>query len=259
MSPYDFDGEKYKKASKHQKEWGNRLIGQLRLKGNESILDLGCGDGVLTEQLSFLVPNGHVLGIDASAGMIQTAKQFSRNNLEFHQMDIRDMSYADEFDVIFSNAALHWLRDHNSLLRSAYHALKPGGILLWNFAGSGSCLNFFETVRQIMAEENYQQYFKNFEWPWFMPCKTEYEELAASEEFREFSVTEEMADRTFADAGEMIRWIDQPSLVPFIQRVPEEKKEAFRTEVIEEMLRKTLRSDGTCFETFRRIRVNALR
>ena len=92
-----------------------------------------------------------------------------------------------------------------------------------------------------------------------MPCKTEYEELAASEEFREFSVTEEMADRTFADAGEMIRWIDQPSLVPFIQRVPEEKKEAFRTEVIEEMLRKTLRSDGTCFETFRRIRVNALR
>ena len=165
MSPYEFDGEKYKKASKHQKEWGNRLIGQLRLKGNESILDLGCGDGVLTEQLSFLVPNGHVLGIDASAGMIQTAKQFSRNNLEFLQMDIRDMSYADEFDVIFSNSALHWLRDHNSLLRSAYHALKPGGILLWNFAGSGSCLNFFETVRQIMAEENYQQYFKNFEWP----------------------------------------------------------------------------------------------
>lgn len=211
MSPYEFDGEKYKKASKHQKEWGNRLIAQLHLKGNESILDLGCGDGVLTEQLSFLVPDGRVLGIDAS------------------------------------------------LLRNAYCALKPDGILLWNFAGSGNCSYFFETVRKIMAEENYRPFFQHFEWPWFMPCKTEYEELASSVGFRQFSVTEEIADRTFADADEMIRWIDQPSLVPFIQYVPEEKKEAFRKEVIEEMLRQALRPDGACFETFRRIRVNALK
>lgn len=259
MSPYEFDGEKYKKASRHQKEWGNRLIAQLHLKGNESILDLGCGDGVLTEQLSFLVPNGRVLGIDASAGMIQTAKKLSRENLEFLQMDIQDMRYANEFDVIFSNAALHWLRDHASLLRNAYCALKPNGILLWNFAGSGNCSYFFETVRKIMEEEDYRPFFQNFEWPWFMPCKTEYEELASSVGFRQFSVTEEIADRTFADAGEMIRWIDQPSLVPFIRYVPEEKKEAFRKEVIEEMLRQALRPDGACFETFRRIRVNALK
>ena len=59
MNTFEFDGEKYKKASKHQKEWGNSLISELSLNGNEQILDLGCGDGSLTEQLAQLVPNGY--------------------------------------------------------------------------------------------------------------------------------------------------------------------------------------------------------
>ena len=71
MSNYEFDGEKYKQASKHQKEWGNSLISSLNLKGNENILDLGCGDGVLTEQLSKLVPLGNVIGIDASKSLFK--------------------------------------------------------------------------------------------------------------------------------------------------------------------------------------------
>jgi ubiquinone/menaquinone biosynthesis C-methylase UbiE len=75
MSTFEFEGEKYKLASKHQKEWGNRLISELEFTGNEVILDLGCGDGVLTEQLSALVPNGKVIGMDASTGMIETAKK----------------------------------------------------------------------------------------------------------------------------------------------------------------------------------------
>ena len=75
MEVYEFDGEKYKQASKHQKEWGNNLISQLHLCGNEVVLDLGCGDGVLSEQIAQLVPQGKVIGIDASYGMLQTAKK----------------------------------------------------------------------------------------------------------------------------------------------------------------------------------------
>jgi trans-aconitate 2-methyltransferase len=72
---HEFDGEQYKKASTHQKEWGNRIIEELDLKGGEFVLDLGCGDGVLTKQLSSLVPKGSVLGIDASKGMIREASK----------------------------------------------------------------------------------------------------------------------------------------------------------------------------------------
>ena len=81
MAVYEFDGEKYRQASRHQKEWGNNLISQLHLKGTEIVLDLGCGDGVLSEQIAKLVPKGKVVGIDASCGMLQTAKKLECDNL----------------------------------------------------------------------------------------------------------------------------------------------------------------------------------
>ncbi len=63
--PHEFDGEKYKETSTHQKEWGNMLISEIPLSGSEHILDLGCGDGVLTAFLAGKVPHGRVVGIDA--------------------------------------------------------------------------------------------------------------------------------------------------------------------------------------------------
>jgi len=77
MSAFEFDGAKYQRSSRHQKGWGSGLIDSIAFRGDESILDLGCGDGALTAQLATLVPGGHVLGIDASAGMLETARQTS--------------------------------------------------------------------------------------------------------------------------------------------------------------------------------------
>ena len=146
MNTFEFDGRKYKKASIHQKEWGNTLISELKLKGNERVLDLGCGDGVLTEQLSLAVPNGEVLGIDASIGMIETAKGIIKDNMDFQQLDINEINYENEFNVIFSNAALHWVKDHKRLLENAYQALKIQGIILWDFGSSGNCANFIDVI-----------------------------------------------------------------------------------------------------------------
>ena len=70
---FEFDGEKYKQASEQQKAWGRKLIAELQFEGGERILDLGCGDGVLTAELAKFVPDGSVLGIDASESMIDTA------------------------------------------------------------------------------------------------------------------------------------------------------------------------------------------
>lgn len=259
MGIFEFDGEKYKKASRHQKEWGNSLIEGLELKGNESILDLGCGDGSLTENLALLVPDGRVLGIDASAGMIKTAEKCVRDNLQFVRMDINSIDFNNEFDVIFSNAALHWIIDHRMLLKNAFRALKPGGVIAWNFAGKGTCNSFFKIVREIMSEDKYQRYFTDFEWPWYMPSKSDYEKMVDLVGFTKISIIEENKDRYFSDADEMIRWIDEPSIVPFINCVPNELKEGFRQNVVEQMLRVALQKDGTCFETFRRIHFTAVK
>ena len=80
---HEFDGKKYAKASAHQKEWGTRLIAELDLQGTERILDLGCGDGALSAQIADLVPDGEVVGIDASRGMIEAARPKARKNLRF--------------------------------------------------------------------------------------------------------------------------------------------------------------------------------
>jgi len=257
MNTFEFDGEKYKLASKPQKEWGSDLISALSFRGNERVLDLGCGDGVLTEQLSNLVPDGTVLGIDASIGMIETAKMICKSNLVFVHMDINEIGFENEFDLIFSNAALHWVKDHKRLLKNVYKALKVQGEVLWDFGGFGNCIHFIDVVQEQIKREQYVKYFENYEWPWFMPSKKQYVELISGIGFAVYTIEEVNRDRYFSNASELIQWIDQPSFVPFIKCIPKELKETFRQEIIEEMLRRTQQSDGTYFETFRRIKIYA--
>ena len=259
MGTFEFNGEKYRQASRHQKEWGSRLMAGLKLNGREAILDLGCGDGVLTDQLALLVPDGRVVGLDASEGMIQTAMQYKKDNLDFIHMDINEMDYTNEFDVIYSNAALHWVKDHVRLIRNVYKALKPGGIIQWNFAGNGTTEHFIHTVRALMKEDMYKEYFQDFDWPWFMPDRAGYDTLISDGGFSSVYVEEENADRYFSDTDELARWIDQPCIVPFLQCIPAQKKDRFRHDVIQAMIRRTKQPDGTCFETFRRIKVQVVK
>lgn len=259
MAVYEFDGEKYNQASRHQKEWGNNLIFQLHLSGTETVLDLGCGDGALSGQIAQLVPKGRVIGIDASYGMLQTAKKIKCDNLSFIQMDINNMDFSNEFDIIFSNAALHWILDHSLLLKHSFCALKQGGSIHWNFAGDGTCAAFYDVVRTKMRNKQYAHYFNDFIWPWFMPSKEQYKALMEPIGFSKIEIVEENKDRYFSDADEMVKWIDQPSIVPFITCIPANMKESFRKEVIQLMIEKTKQKDGTCFETFRRINVTAMK
>ncbi|PRX31037.1 trans-aconitate methyltransferase [Orenia metallireducens] len=254
---FEFDGEKYKKASKHQKEWGRRLIGELDLKGDETILDLGCGDGVLTAQLAEAVPKGRVLGIDASLGMVKTATRLLKENLDFQVMDINQINFIEQFDLIFSNAALHWVKDHNNLLNNCFKALKPKGTIRFNFAADGNCSNYFGVIRRTIKEARYRRYFNGFEWPWYMPKVSHYEELIAGCKFSQIEVWEENADWNFPNSAELVKWIEHPSLVPFLEFIAEEDAESFRNIVIKRMLESTELEDGRCFETFRRINVSA--
>ncbi len=254
---HDFDGKKYEKASDHQKEWGAKLIAELNLRGTERIVDLGCGDGAITYQIAQLIPNGGVVGIDASLGMIDAARYRKRGNLEFIKMDINDIDFIEQFDVAFSNATLHWVKDHKRMLENVRKALRPGGYLRFNFAGDGNCSYFFKVIKAAMALDQFAPYFAGFEWPWYMPPIEEYWHLVGSSGLEDARVWGENADRYFPDKEAMVRWIDQPSIVPFLSRVSDRDKAAFREFVVGRMIEETKQADGRCFETFRRINVFA--
>ena len=256
---FELNGEKYRQASAHQKEWGEKLIDGLELQGNESILDLGCGDGALTAQLADRVPGGSVFGIDSSLSMIETARQHRRNNLSFMVQDINSLDRENEFDIVFSNAALHWVKDHHRLLKNAHACLRRNGVLRFNFAAAGNCTHYFSVIRTAMKHEAYAKYFSDFRWPWFMPEVAEYEVLLQRFPFREVRVWGDIADRYFPDSDALVKWIDQPSLVPLLGYVDQADKPFFRDFVVERMIEETLQRDGTCFETFRRVNVFAMK
>ena len=255
---FEFDGEKYKLASSQQKAWGKKLIAELQFKGNEKILDLGCGDGVLTAEMAKFVPDGFVLGIDASESMIETAKKYNAGaNVRFELLDINTIDFKSEFDLIFSNATLHWVKDHGRLLRNVFKALKNRGVARFQFAGDGNCSNLIRILREVTSAKEYASCLSEFDWPWYMPAVDEYRILLDEVAFAEKKVWSENGEKDFESAEAMTKWIDQPSLVPFLGYVAGKDRQRFRDTVVERMMKETLEGDGTHFETFRRINVLA--
>ena len=255
---YDFDGEKYRKASSGQKTWGSSVISGLSLHGTEHILDLGCGDGVLTLKLAEAVPDGYVTGVDASPGMIAAARQFTPNNLRFIHMDINDLNFHNEYDLIFSNAALHWVHNHRNLLDRSYAALKQDGLIRWTFGGFGNCPNLNGALLEAIELPRFRGLFSGYQWPWYLPNVLEYENLLANAHFNIHSVSLDTDKRLFSDTDAIVRWIEQPCLVPFLDFIQDERdKKDFHDVVVNEILRRTKKGDGTHLEIFKLLNVTA--
>lgn len=158
---------------------------------------------------------------------------------------------------MFSNSALHWIKNHKVLLTRVLRALKDGGICRFNFPGKGNCSTFNDMVQETMAQARYSVYFSGFEWPWYIPDTEDCRQFLLQFPFSEVQAWGENADRFFPDAETMIRWIDQPCLAPFLPRVTVIEREGFRADVVHRMLNATQRDNGKHFEQFRRVHVLA--
>ncbi len=254
---YEFDGNQYEKASTHQTSWGERMVELLPLNGTERVLDIGCGDGRVTQKIALRVPNGAVLGIDASNGMITSAKKYESENLRFKVLEVNELSFHEQFDVVFSHAALHWVRDHGILLQKTYEALQLGGYAKLNFAGNGTCPTLIEVIREAMSHTLYAKYFTEFVWPWYMPNSIEYQKMLSQSPFQEVEVWEEHKERLFPSADPLIKWIDQPCLVPFLAVISGKDKQEFRDTVIDHMVQRARQTKGGFLELFCRLDVFA--
>ena len=238
-----------------QQERGARLMAELDLRGTERVLDPGCGDGTLNSRFAELLPKGETISIDASEGMIGVARQKVIKNPHFVLMDINALDFSEEFDLIFPSATLHWIIDHERLLRNLRRTLRPGGLTRFSFSGGGNCSHLIDVIREAMNSTMFARYFNDFSWPWFMPAVAEYQTLVERSGYSKVQVWGKNADHWFPDAEVMIEWIDHPSLVPFLACVAPENKAAIREFVVSRMVERTPQADGRCFETFRRVNV----
>jgi len=130
------------------------------------VLDIGCGDGKITAAIAGRVPGGKVTGIDSSPDMIGFARGHYHvgevHNLSFEVCDMRELPFVNGFDLVFSNASMHWVKEHDIVLKCIERALVPGGRMLIQMGGKGNAADIFAVIEKIIPDEPYAGYFKGF-------------------------------------------------------------------------------------------------
>ena len=143
---------------------GAGILARLAPKQGERILDLGCGDGTLTVQIADL--GASVVGVDSSPAMVAAARA---RGIDARLMDISALSFDNEFDAVFSNAVLHWVRDVDAAVAGVYRALCHGGRLVAEFGGHTNVAAIGTALRAVLARHAVE-----YEWPWYYPSPAEY-------------------------------------------------------------------------------------
>jgi trans-aconitate methyltransferase len=226
------------------------VVERLAPQPGERILDVGCGTGALTAQIA--AKGCDVVGIDRSPAMIEQARQ-KYPDLHFEVKDARDFAFDLPFDAVFSNAALHWVREPERVIACVHRALKPGGRFVAEFGGHGNvrclCAGLDAACRATLGEP--------FASPWYYPSIAAYAGLleAAGLEVV-FAI---LFDRpTPLEGAEGIRNWMRMFARETLAAVPEGQQEAF-FECVEAHVRGELYRDGGWVADYRRLRVVALK
>ncbi len=168
-SAREWNSQAYHKVSNPQFGWGLKVLERLSLRGDERVMDAGCGSGRLTAKLIERLPHGEVVGVDLSRNMLTQAAEHLRNfagRIEFVQADLAHLPFDSEFDVIFSTASFHWVLDHEALFRSLARALKPGGRIEAQCGGGPNLENIHRRVKTLMDTPKYRRFFASWTYPW---------------------------------------------------------------------------------------------
>ena len=241
----EWDGAAYDKVSDPQYGWGLKVLQRLQtlsLRGDEHILDAGCGSGRVTQEILNAFPHCHVTAVDASAQMVEEAiKRLSgfASRVDVAQVDLLELPYESSLDVIFSTAVFHWIQDHDRLFQVLYRALRPGGILLAQCGGGPNLERFRRRTAELMKQAEFAQYFENWERLWEYPGP----ELAADRlrraGFVEINTALESAPTVLPDDQTFRRFIATVILHPHLHRLPAELHSDFVSPLAEQAAKDT--------------------
>jgi trans-aconitate methyltransferase len=226
----DWKADRYAQHAHFVPALGAPVLDLLRPQAGERILDLGCGDGVLTEKLA--ASGAVVVGVDAAADMIAAAK---RRGLDARVMEGGKLEFLAEFDAVFSNAALHWMaHDRDAVIAGVHRALKPDGRFVAEMGGHG-CVAAI-TVAMIAVLERHGIRDGAATIPWYFPTVDDYRARLERAGFKVEYI--ELIPRPTPLPTNMAGWIELFAQ-PFLNRLPAEQRPQAVAEVVE-MLRPVL-------------------
>ncbi len=178
----EWNASEYARLSGLQAAMAKEVLSLLELRGTESVLDIGCGNGKTTSEIAARLPKGRVVGVDASAKMIAFAAEHAGfspySNLEFAVADARHLNFKQEFDLVVSFNALHWIPEQALALESIRAALKPRGVAQLRLVPRGERKCLENVIEDTRLSTRWAQYFAGFHHPYLHLTPQQYGALA---------------------------------------------------------------------------------
>jgi trans-aconitate 2-methyltransferase len=232
----EWDARTYDRVADPQTRWGGTVLDRLPLRGDERVLDAGCGSGRVTELLLERLPDGHVVALDGSAAMIDEARRRlasaeAAGRVSFVTVDLLDPLPIDPpVDSILSTATFHWITDHDALFHSLAAVVRPGGRLVAQCGGVGNIATVLAATREVLGGEPTRS-------PWLYATPEETAERLAAAGFAEISTWLNPEPTPLAPGEEIETFLATVILRDHIARMSEPERRAFIHEVAERLPR----------------------
>ena len=247
-----WDASLYDEKHSFVSNYGNDLIELLNPKQGEKVLDLGCGTGDLANSLYEL--HMDVIGIDFSENMIQQA-QNKYPHIPFYVADATQLTYQNEFDCVFSNATLHWIKTPETVLQSIYQSLKPGGRMVVEFGGAGNVQMITNELIKQIQEAGIS--YTDEQFPWYFPTIGQYTSLLESIGFHVGGAFHFSRPTKLSGENGLRNWLEMFSPSLFENVEANVKNHVFNTTI--NHLHSQLFYNNSWYADYKRIRIIALK
>jgi trans-aconitate 2-methyltransferase len=227
----DWDAISYNRVSDPQLQWAREQLERVTLRGDEMVLDAGCGSGRVTALIADLIPRGRVYGVDVAPAMVRFARQALDERAIVLWQDLLELELPEPVDLVFSNATFHWIADHDALFAALFKALAPGGKLVAQCGGRGNIDAFRRTADEVATGHPvFAEYFAGWQGPWNYASDAETAERLKRAGFVEVSCWLEPRSVTPEDPRAFVRTV---CLVRHLDRLPEQRRGEFIDAVLE--------------------------
>jgi trans-aconitate 2-methyltransferase len=229
----DWDGRSYDRISAPMEQLGRETLDRLTLRGDETVLDAGCGTGRVTRALAERLPRGRVIGVDGSAAMIAVARERLGPGVELRVQDLLALDLGGEqVDAILSTATFHWIADHDALFAALRRALRPGGALVAQCGGEGNVAAVYAAGAQAGAGAPFAAHLGDWRGPWRFAGPQETERRLRAAGFATARAWLETRPVAPEEPREYLRTI---ILGAHLERLPEELREPFVDAVLDRL------------------------